>query len=216
MTDRNGSTENLYPVTEGSTWQDGWKRDVANHDLLWQLHRDLRQEVKTRYKRGVPFADELFDRWERARFLGFEEGSSIYDSSLVKGDVAVGGDTWIGPFTVLDGEGGLKIGENCSISSGVQIYTHDTVKWALTGGRSSQELSPVEIEDYCYIGPQTVIARGVVIGHHSVVGANSFVNRSIPPCSIAVGSPARVVGRVVVDGDNVEFIYDDKTETEAV
>src|ERR1019366_8652869 len=66
--------------------------------------------------RSLPFADLLFDRWERAKMLGFGEGTSVYDSTHVFGDVQVGKNTWIGPFTILDGSGGLTIGDNCSIS----------------------------------------------------------------------------------------------------
>jgi acetyltransferase-like isoleucine patch superfamily enzyme len=59
-----------------------------------------------------------------------------------------------------------------------------------------------------YVGPQSVIARGVTIGEHAVIGANSFVNRDVPPYAIAAGTPARAIGRVVVEGDDVRFEYD--------
>lgn len=55
--------------------------------------------------RSLPFADLLFDRWERAKMLGFGEGTSVYDSAYIFGDVKVGKNTWIGPFTILDGSG---------------------------------------------------------------------------------------------------------------
>jgi carbonic anhydrase/acetyltransferase-like protein (isoleucine patch superfamily) len=92
--------------------------------------------LRTRWSRSLAFADAIFDRWERAQTLGFGAGASIYDSAMDYGDVEVGAETWVGPFVVLDGSGGgLRIGEYCSISAGVQIYTHDTVFWALSGGR---------------------------------------------------------------------------------
>src|SRR3954447_12586769 len=94
-----------------------------------------RAEVDERWKRTLPFADYVVDRWEKARLLGFGEGTSIYDSSLVLGDVKVGSNTWIGPFTVLDGQGGLSIGSYCSISAGVHIYTHHTIRWSLSNGK---------------------------------------------------------------------------------
>ncbi len=189
-------------------WKDTWKLDAPHHATQWELHQELRQEIKTRWNRAVPYADELFDRWERASFLGFGEGASIYDSSLILGDVKVGEDTWVGPFTILDGQGGLMIGRNCSISAGVQIYTHDTVKWALTGGKAEHESHPVQIEDCCYIGPMSIVSKGVTIGKHSVVGANSFVNKDVPPFSIAVGSPARLIGQVELTDDNdIRLVY---------
>ena len=139
---------------------------------LLRLHKKRREDFKEQWNRSLPFADELLDRWERAKFLGFGEGTSIYDSSLVIGDVKVGRNTWIGPFTILDGSGGLEIGDYCSISSGVQIYSHDSIKWALSGGKAEYERAPVKIGDCCYIAPNTVITKGVSIGSYSLIGAH--------------------------------------------
>ncbi len=189
-------------------WEDQWKLNMKGHSSLFALHKDLRNEIMGRWKRCLPFNEELFDRWERARFLKFGEGSNIYDTSLVIGDVKVGENTWIGPFTILDGSGGLTIGSNCSISSGVQIYSHDSVKWALSGGKEAYEYDPVEIGDYCYIGPLTVINKGSRIGHHCLIGANSLVNKPIPDYSIAFGSPCRIIGRVEVkDNKKINLVY---------
>jgi acetyltransferase-like isoleucine patch superfamily enzyme len=167
--------------------------------LLQQL-KDLwlqrRREVAARYQRSLPLADYVVDRWQKARELGFGEGTSIYDSVLVLGDVRVGRDTWIGPFVVLDGSGGLTIGSNCSISAGVQLYSHDSVRWAVSGGREQYERAPTAIGDNCYIGPNTVVAKGVTIGRGCIVGANSLVLEDIPDSSVAYGTPCRVTGSV--------------------
>lgn len=172
------------------------------------LHERLRATVRERWERDLPLDELLFDRWERAASLGFGEGTSIYHSSYVYGDVQVGRETWIGPFTLLDGSGGLEIGDNCSISTGVQIYTHDTVAWAVSGGAAEYERAPVRIGSCCYVGPNSVVAKGVSIGEHCVVGAATLVNRDVPPYSIAVGSPCRIVGRVRVDGAEVTLEYE--------
>ena len=103
--------------------------------LLQQVHLERDQQLRDTFHRSLPFADGRFDRWERAKRLGFGEGASIYDSSCIFGEVRAGVKTWIGPYTILDGSGGLvSIGDYCSISAGVHIYTHDTVHWALSGG----------------------------------------------------------------------------------
>lgn len=174
---------------------------------LQRIYKLLRIRMKEKWNRDLPFEELLFDRWERAKQLGFGEGVSIYHNSYVYGDVKVGKHTWIGPFTLLDGSGGLKIGDYCSISSGVQIYTHDTVKWAVSGGRAEYERLPVKIGNCCYIGPQTVIAKGVIIGDHCIVGACSFVNHDVPAYSIVAGVPGKVIGKVVVDGEKVGYEY---------
>ena len=168
--------------------------ESALAESLRSLWRDRQREVKEQWNRTLPFGDYIVDRWEKAKALGFGEGTSIYDSALVIGAVVVADHTWIGPYTLLDGSGGLTIGSYCSISAGVQIYTHDSVQWALSGGRAELERAPTRIGSRCYVGPNTVIAKGVSIGDGCVIGANSLVLDDIPAGSKAFGSPCKVVG----------------------
>jgi len=159
---------------------------------LWLKRK---REVDANYKRTLPFADYIVDRWEKASELGFGKGTSVYDSVLVLGDVQVGENTWIGPSVILDGSGGLTIGSNCSISAGVQIYSHDSVQWALTAGLEEKEHAKTTIGNCCYLGPNTIIAKGVTIGDKCIIGANSLVLRDIPTGSKAYGTPCQVVGK---------------------
>lgn len=163
---------------------------------LVDLWGQLQSAVAEKWQRTLPLGDYLVDRWEKAHRLGFGAGSSIYDSSLVLGPVKVGDNTWIGPFTILDGSGGLEIGSYCSISAGVQIYSHDTIEWAVTGGVAGPAKAPTKIGSRCYIGPNAVIAKGVTVGDGCVIGANSLVLCDIPEDSKAFGTPCRVVGKV--------------------
>lgn len=163
---------------------------IQNLRKVWQ---SLQRAVDKKWKRTLPFGDYIVDRWEKAKILGFGEGTSIYDSAVVFGNVKVGKNTWIGPFTILDGAGGLEIGDSCSISAGVQIYTHDSVAWAISGGKEKILRASTRIGSRCYIGPHTVIAKGVAIGDGCIIGANSFVNCNLPPKSKAYGNPVKIV-----------------------
>ena len=142
---------------------------------LLKLYRSLREDFNSMWKRDLPFDEMLYGRSERSKHLGFGEGTTIYHNSYVYGDVKVGNNTWIGPFTILDGSGGLTIGSNCSISAGAHIYTHSTVKWAVTGGTAAYEYAPVTIGDNCYIGPHAVIAMGSKIETGTIVPAHSLI-----------------------------------------
>ena len=178
--------------------------------LATLVNNKLRERSKSKWNRSMPFYEDILGdkaRWDRARFLGFGDGTSIYQSSYVYGDVKVGHHTWIGPFTILDGTGGLQIGDYCSIASGVQIYTHESSDWALSGGKARYTTAPVHIGNCCYIGSSTVIRMGVSTGDHVLVGAHSFVGRNIPGNSIVAGCPARVVGKVEVQGARVRLKY---------
>lgn len=166
---------------------------AALMQLLEKAWLHKRREVDAKWRRTLPFGDYVSDRWTRAAELGFGEGSSVYDSVLVLGDVQVGARTWIGPFVVLDGSGGLSIGDNCSISAGVQIYSHDSVQWAVSGGTAPYDRAPTRIGNRCYLGPNTVVAKGVTIGDGAVIGANSLVLSDIPAGAKAYGTPCRIV-----------------------
>lgn len=157
------------------------------------LKEKFQEQMNVQFNRSLPFTELLFDRWERARQMGFGEGASVYDSCCIFGEVKVGKNTWVGPYTVLDGSGGLEIGSNCSISAGVQIYSHDSVDWAISGGSKPYVYAATRIGNNCYLGPNTIIAKGVEIGDGSIIGANSFVNRSFSANSKLAGSPAKLI-----------------------
>lgn len=162
---------------------------------IFSLIFNRRDEMKNNFNRILPIGDYLSDRWEKAKYCGFGENSSIYDSSLVIGNVEVGKNTWIGPFTILDGSGGLlKIGDNCNISAGVQIYTHDTIDRVLYSDDIKKENT--KIGNNVYIGPNVIISKGITIGDYVVIGANSFVNKDIPNNSKAFGTPVKTQGRI--------------------
>lgn len=170
--------------------------------MLREAHALREQQLETAFQRSLPFADGMFDRWERAQRLGFGADSSIYNSALVFGSVSIGQNTWIGPNVLLDGSGGpLEIGSFCAISAGSHIYTHDTVLWAVSGGKAAHRTAPVRIGDCTYLGAQTIVVSGTTIGDQCVVGANSFVNRDVPARTVVAGSPARPIGRVEVEED---------------
>lgn len=56
-------------------------------------------------------------------------------------------------------------------------------------------IAPTRIKRGCWIGQNAVILPGVTVGELSIVGANSVVTKDVPPRSIVIGTPARVVKR---------------------
>lgn len=111
------------------------------------------------------------------------------------GEPAIGDEVWIGAFCVIDGSGGLTIGDGCDISAGAQIYTHSTVERCVSERRRDIRRSRTEIGAHVHIGANAVVLMGASIGHHSVVGAGAVVKEGThaPPYSLLVGVPARVI-----------------------
>jgi acetyltransferase-like isoleucine patch superfamily enzyme len=207
----NKNSKVLQEVREGG----GGFFDRLILKIVLRSIRILLRYKKNQYNRVVSFGDLLIDRTEKAKLLSFGEGTTIYDSSLVIGDVKVGKNTWIGPFTILDGSGGLEIGDNCSIASGVQIYSHETIDWALSGGKMRYKQAKTIIGNCCYIGPQSIISKGVKIGNHCLVGAKSLVTSNIDDYSIGAGSPCKVIGKVKIDDEgNVELVMNHGSKTQ--
>jgi len=156
-----------------------------------KIFRDLRKEMYEKFNRHVSLQDLFSDRWETAKFYKFGEGTSCYNNVLIIGDVKVGKNTWIGPNVILDGSGGLEIGDHCSISAGVQIYSHDTVQKSLSLGKDPAKTLKTRVGNGVYIGPNSIIEKGISIGDQSIIGTMSFVNTNIPKGSKFYGIPAK-------------------------
>lgn len=95
----------------------------------------------------------------------------------------------------------LEIGNNVLIASKVYISDHDHGVYTGDGQSVPDEApclrsvmgEPVIIEDNVWIGEFVSILKGVRIGFGSIIGSNSVVSRPVPPRSIAVGAPAKVI-----------------------
>ena len=71
----------------------------------------------------------------------------------------------------------------------------DNLLWAQSNPDNIKH-APTTIGSNCYIGPNTIIAKGITIGEGCIVGAMSLVLKDIPPHSKAWGNPAKVMGTV--------------------
>ena len=178
----------------------------AEFDELMRLRRE---RMKSDYNRVLPSGELIFNRFDKAKYLNCGEGSSIYDTAVIMGDVDIGSNVWVGPYTLLEGiNGKLSIGDYVSIDTGVLIYTHDTTKHYISGGIAPVEKGDVTIGSNTVIGSMSMIGYGVTIGNHCVVAAHSYVSSDIPDNSVAAGVPAKVVGTVDINEDgNVSFHY---------
>ena len=109
----------------------------------------------------------------------------------------IGDHSYIGCNAVIGaGGGGIKIGNNVLIGQCVNFHSESHVFADASAPIRTQGISykGILIEDDVWIGSKATILDGVVIGAGSIIGAGAVVNHSIPPYSIAVGIPARIVG----------------------
>jgi len=175
---------------------------------LVNLMTKFRDETREKYNRVNPFVEDFTDWKERGEFLfGSGKNITVYNTCTVAGDVEVGEQSWIGPYTALDGTGGLKMGKYCTVCAGVNIISHDTVRWTLSGGKSPYEYAPITIGDYCFIGTGAMITKGVTIGSHCLIGAGAIVTSDVADYSIVGGVPAKRIGTVELEGNAVSLNY---------
>jgi len=115
--------------------------------------------------------------------------------------ISIGNNVVIRPGTMLHGETNtleqsISIEDDVLIGCGVHIYVEnhcfDNPSIPIIEQGHSQA-KMVVIKKGCWIGANVIILPGVTIGENSVVGAGSIVTKSIPPRSIAVGNPARII-----------------------
>ncbi|MBC7881422.1 MAG: GAF domain-containing protein [Anaerolineae bacterium] len=125
--------------------------------------------------------------------VGLECGVMIM--AMQQTEIEVGEGSWIGPYSVLAGPGHLKIGKNCLIAAHAGIYAnnHQFADPNLTIKEQGVTRKGIVIEDDCWLGHAVSVLDGVTIGRGSVIGAGSVVTKDIPPYSVAVGTPARVI-----------------------
>ena len=166
---------------------------------LEALRRRLARRTQKKWDRVLPWDEMLLDRWKKADGMGFGEGTSSYEHVFIYGRPTIGKGVWIGFFVLLDATGGLKIGDGCDISVGVQIYSHTTHARCVSGRKLDTLKKPTKIGRCVFLGPNTVVLAGVTIGDHCVIGAGSVVTRDIPAYTVAAGVPARVIRKLKKD-----------------
>ena len=95
-------------------------------------------------------------------------------------------------FTILD-EAPVTIGDDCFIGPNVSIYTACHSTDPVERNTRQEWAKPVTIGNNVWIGGSVTILPGVIIGDNVTIGAGSVVTRDIPPNTVAVGNPCKVV-----------------------
>lgn len=113
--------------------------------------------------------------------------------------ISIGDNSQIGRNVTISSVKKITIGKNCLISYNVTISDHEHNFYRrnnspLTSGLSKGE--EVVIGEESFIGAHSFILKGVHLGKHCVVGANSVVTRSFSPYSVIGGNPAKLIKRI--------------------
>ena len=117
-------------------------------------------------------------------------------------NISIGKDTIIGDHCFLDGRAPLKIGNHVGIASQVLIYNdeHD-----INSPDYGNSFGPVEIGDYVFIGPRSIILPNIKIGKGAVVAAGAIVTKDIPEFEIWGGVPAKKISDRLINNPNYKL-----------
>lgn len=148
--------------------------------------------------------DELVSIITKARRLTKQYNQTKFEDTIQKDSIL--SELFAKNCTFVDCNK-ITIGNNVLIASNVQIYTathpvniSDRLldNWSYNNPHAffNTYALPVTIEDNVWIGGGVIILPGVTIGKNSVIGAGSVVNKSIPPNSLAVGNPCKVIRKI--------------------
>ena len=123
---------------------------------------------------------------------------SIKENVLInsnKGNIDIGNDCWVGPYSLIYGNGDVAIGNHVMIASHCAINTvsHHADRLDIPMNKQDIYTAPVTIEDDVWIGIGAVILQGVRIGTGSIVGAGAVVTRDVEAGTVVAGVPARVI-----------------------
>ncbi len=126
----------------------------------------------------------------------------VHPQAVVTGQVAIGRDVYIGPGAALRGDwGGIEVADGCNVQENCTVHMFPGVTVVLEEGAHighGAVIHGARIGANALVGMNAVVMDNAVIGAGSIVGALCFVpaEMQVPPRSIVVGNPARVVKEV--------------------
>ncbi|MDQ3675727.1 MAG: acyltransferase [Actinomycetota bacterium] len=190
---------------QAKLWAQRWRWYERNR-LPWHRARIhwhlLRHEAFARWPLHGDVLEALDDgRLEIGPNVLFEP--HVWLTAPAPGRIRIGEGTFLNLGVMVAAVDLVEIGAHCMLANGCFVTDashrfddpNAPVPW-----QGFTTKGPTRIGDNTWFGANVVVTSGVTIGERSVVGANSVVTRDIPPYSIAVGAPARVLRAVTYDG----------------
>ena len=198
----------------GALWREStalraWRHRASYPGLGVSPHARIDIEGSFSYGGGCGIADHAVIMVSNGASLRFGEGVQLGRNTEIgaTGDMQIGDGTTLQDRTLLVGS--VRVGRYCLFSLNVlatsgrhyfelepETYIRDQDALVFSQpDLAAQHDRPVVIDDDCWIGANAFIMSGVRIGKGCVVGAGAVVTTDLPPYSVAVGSPARIIRR---------------------
>lgn len=169
-------------------WEFARRGTAADRERQAERHRQLAATGK------VDLAADVYVAESAAVFcdeLRMGERSYIAAHAYVTGEISLGSDSTINPFSVVRGRitigDGVRIGAHTSMLA----FNHGTAVTEEPMFRQPHTSRGITVGDDVWIGSNVLVLDGVTIGAHSIVGAGAVVTKDVDEWSVVAGNPAR-------------------------
>ena len=147
----------------------------------------------------VTFGCNLDIRLRQNSSLFIGDFCHIGDGSLLDcaegATIKLGHNVLLFKYVFIAARKSIEIGNDSQIAefSSIRDFDHSFADVDVPIVKQGFKSFPITIGEDVWIGRGVAVLKGVRIGEHSVIGANSVVTKNIPPMTIAVGAPAKVI-----------------------
>jgi acetyltransferase-like isoleucine patch superfamily enzyme len=179
---------------------------VYDNSLPWPGNAPVQREAYTAIRcrhriwlgTDVRFLRGAMVYADRVGEIHIGDGATICRYAVVQsagGTIRLGARVLIGDFCSLYGQGGLVIGDDTMVADHVTVVPngHTFSRRDLPVSQQPEVAHGIGIGSGAWIGAHATVLDGVTIGDGCVVGAGAVVTCDLPPFTVAVGVPARVV-----------------------
>lgn len=148
--------------------------------------------------KNITIAKNVDIRLRKNCELTIGDFSYIGEGSLLDcekgGKIEIGRNTLLFKHVFVVARDSIKIGDNCLIAefSSIRDSDHSFANLTIPIAQQGFNSAGIFISEDVWIGKGAVVLKGVRVGKHTIIGANSVVTKDIPSMSIAVGVPAKV------------------------
>lgn len=194
-----------------------------NNKYLEPLHREkqklgLKDKIKLILSSlWLSFLLVLPDEFTKFRVRYYNRrGTKIHKDTCISPNVRITGRFEMGKGSsmaqncTVSGESvGVFIGKDVMVAPNVVMvaFNHGFENIDLSMVNQTQTEAAIYIENNVWIAANCTIGKGVRIGEGSIIAANSFVNKSIPPFSIAGGVPAKIIKSRIENSNIIPAVF---------
>lgn len=148
------------------------------------------------------------------------KNTNIWQHAIILPGAVIGENCNINCHTFIEND--VIIGNNVTVKSGVYLWDGINIENNVFIGPNvtftndkypkskiyPKQFQVTQIRNYASIGAGAIILGGIEIGEYALVGAGALVTKNVPPFSIVIGNPGKIVGFINKDGSKMKRIDD--------